>query len=163
MRPRTEADLDACITIASAVHDLDGYPVYGVEDLRGFLTVSDALGIWVAGSADRVLGHVALRRGAQPGRILEVAAEFLDRAPERLCSVTRLLVAPAARRAGVGVLLLQRAVDAAAELGRTPVLGVDDGSKAVAFYERCGWRRVERITVRTPAGHEIDQVVYVAP
>ncbi len=163
VRPRSEADLEACVRIAAEVHARDGYPLYGADDLPGFLTLPDALGIWVAEHEGAVVGHVALRPTAHPPAIVEAASRFLSRPADELCAVTRLLVAPSARRLGVGVLLLDAAVDEAHRRALTPVLGVDEGSGAVAFYERCGWRRVEALSVRTPAGDDIVQLVYVAP
>jgi len=163
VRARSDADIDACVELAAEVHARDGYPRYGADDLPGFLVLADALGVWVAVNDGVIVGHVALRPGAQPPAIIEVASTFLARPAEELCSVTRLLVAPSARRLGVGVLLLDTVTRAAVARGLVPVLGVDEGTGAVAFYERRGWRRVEALTVRTPAGEDIVQVVYVAP
>ncbi len=145
------------------MHAADGYPIYGADDLPGFLTLPDALGSWVATSEGELVGHIALRPSAEPRAIMESAGRFLALPLDALCVVTRLLVAPVARRLGVGVLLLEAAVGRARHLGLVPVLGVDEGSGAVAFYERCGWRRVEPLAVTTPSGQEIVQVVYVAP
>jgi GNAT superfamily N-acetyltransferase len=163
VRPRLEADLDACVGLAAEVHAHDGYPRYGADDLPGFLALPDALGVWVAVHGSGLVGHVALRPTAQPPEIVEVASRFLGHPAEELCAVTRLLVAVSARRLGVGVLLLDTALDAARRRGLVPVLGVDAGTGAVAFYERCGWRRVAPLSVRTPLGEEIEQIVYVAP
>lgn len=163
VRPRTDADLAACVGLAAEVHAHDGYPRYGADDLPGFLALPDALGVWVAVHAGALVGHVALRPTAEPPEIVEVASRFLERPPGELCAITRLLVAPSARRLGVGVRLFDTAVDAARGRDLVPVLGVDEGTGAVAFYERYGWRRVAPLTVRTPAGEDIVQVVYVAP
>ncbi len=163
VRPRTDADLEVCVELAAEVHARDGYPRYGADDLPGFLSLSDALGVWVAVYGDVLVGHVALRPTAQPPEMGEVASRFLELPAEELCTVTRLLVAPSARRLGVGVLLLETAIDAAHGRRLVPVLGVDEGTGAVAFYERCGWRRVAPLTVRTPSGEDLVQVVYVAP
>jgi len=161
VRPRTDDDLEPCVRMVAAVHAQDGYPRYGADDLPGFLTFPDALGIWVGEHEREVVGHIALRPTAQPPAVIESASRFLARPTEELCAVTRLLVAPGARRLGVGVLLLDAAVREARRHHLTPVLGVDEGTGAVAFYERCGWRRVEALTVRTPDGQDIVQVVYV--
>jgi GNAT superfamily N-acetyltransferase len=163
IRPRTDDDRDACVQMASEVHARDGYPVYGADDLAGFLTLPDALGIWVAEHEGAIVGHVALRPTAQPRAIVESAGRFLSRPLDELCVLTRLLVDPSARRLGVGVALLDTAVADASARGLVPVLGVDEGTGAVAFYERCGWRRVEALRVRTPPGDQIVQVVYVGP
>jgi len=161
VRPRTDGDLETCVRMAAAVHAQDGYPRYGADDLPGFLTLPDALGTWVAEHNGKVVGHVALRPTAQPPAVIESASRFLGRPAAELCAVTRLLVAPRARRLGVGVLLLDAAVNEARRRRLAPVLGVDEGTGAVAFYERSGWRRVEALTVRTPAGEDIVQVVFV--
>jgi GNAT superfamily N-acetyltransferase len=163
VRPRTDVDLDACERVAAVIHRTDGYPVFGFEDLRGFLTLPDALGLWVAESHGTVVGHVALRPRTEVDSITQMAASYLGRSPDRVSVVTRLLVSPTARRSGVGAILLGTAVQVGMDLDRWPILAVDDGSAAVAFYERCGWRRVGPVTVRTPTGLDVPQIVYVAP
>ncbi|MFL6166823.1 MAG: GNAT family N-acetyltransferase [Ornithinibacter sp.] len=62
-----------------------------------------------------------------------------------MAAVSVLFVDPAATGRGVGSALLATAVDHACALERTPVLDVvSESSRAVALYERHGWRVVGR-------------------
>jgi len=52
VRERADADLPACVQLARAVHERDGYPHYLPGDLREFLVLPDAYG-GVGGGAER--------------------------------------------------------------------------------------------------------------
>lgn len=83
-----------------------------------------------------------------------------------LASVSRLFVVPAARGRGVAEALLGTASSHAATHGLRLMLDVvDDGSPAVAVYERLGWRLVDCRTAdwTTPAGHRLPVRVYLSP
>jgi GNAT superfamily N-acetyltransferase len=162
VRHRVGLDLDSCERIAREVSRMDGYPVYGSEDLRGFIAVPDALDAWVAEKGDQLIGHAAIRPGAAAG-VIAMASELMDRPSDRLCVVSRLVVAPTARHLGIGSLLLETAVQGALDLGRWPVLDVVASSPAVAFYERCGWTRAGIVRVSLPDGSALDEVVFVWP
>ena len=66
VRERADADLPACVQLARAVHERDGYPHYLPGDLRDLLVLPDAYGAWVAEQSGRIAGHVALRRRTAP-------------------------------------------------------------------------------------------------
>lgn len=163
IRPRKEADLEACITLLDAVHAADGYPMYMPEDPASFLVTSDELGAWVAEDGDRLLGHVALRTRSSAA-MMEMAASAAGVGPEQLGVVARLLVAPGARRQGAGRALLQAAARRAVELGRRPVLDVvRTHAAAIALYHRAGWTRVGDVQVTFTTGQTVDELVFVGP
>ncbi|MFE1773594.1 GNAT family N-acetyltransferase [Streptomyces sp. NPDC059008] len=129
IRRRHDTDLDACVDVLAQVHTHSGYPHHWPRDPVRWLTPDGLTAAWVAETAGRVVGHVALC-----GR-----------------EVSRLCVAPAARGAGLGGRLL-RAVEAeAAARGLRPVLEVKTtDTAAIALYERLGW--VRRATERQEWG-----------
>jgi GNAT superfamily N-acetyltransferase len=163
VRRRTEADLDRCVALAAAVHELDGYPPYLPTDLRTFLDSPDAYGAWVVEHGDEIAGHVALhRRTLAP--VMTMAAEALQQLVERLGVVARLLVAPTGRRRGVGRTLLDVAAADAIARGLYPVLDVvTQFQAAIRLYEACGWTRVGEVAVGLPDGSSITEHVYLGP
>lgn len=58
VRPRVEADLDRCVDLATAVHDVDGYPPYLPGNLREFVASPDTIGAWVAEHDGLIAGRV---------------------------------------------------------------------------------------------------------
>ncbi|MEO3875271.1 GNAT family N-acetyltransferase [Nonomuraea sp. B12E4] len=119
IRLRTTEDLPACVEALAQVQAADRYPVDWPDDPDGWLTPAGLTSAWVAVEADAVLGHVGL---AGDGEIV------------------RLFVAPAARGRGLAGELL----DAVRAAVQSPLkLEVSsEGTAAIAFYERSGWRRV---------------------
>ena len=131
LRTRTEADLDRCIEFLRTVHDKAGYPINWPDDPQGWLTPPDAVGCWVITVDDRVVGHVAVTRGA-PGQAL----------------VERLFVDPAETGAGLGRRLLDHCLTVAAENDLDLSLEVADNCHAaIALYERAGWRETRRTPI----------------
>jgi GNAT superfamily N-acetyltransferase len=163
VRERTEADLDRCVALAFAVHELDGYPLYLPTDLRTFLVSPDAYGAWVAERGGEIVGHVALHRRSMDG-VMAMASEALHQPEDSLAVVARLLVAPTGRRGGVGRALLDVASAAAIARGLWPVLDVSTAFEgAMRLYESCGWTRAGEVTVRFPNGVTITEHVYLGP
>lgn len=118
VRPRTDADLDACVAALSTVHEADGYPMNWPADPRRWLTPSGTVAAWVALRADGVAGHVLLLDSGE---------------------VARLYVTPEARRRSVGSTLLAAVAERA---GRPLTLNVVESGRpaATALYEAAGWR-----------------------
>jgi GNAT superfamily N-acetyltransferase len=122
--------LDRCVQALRAVHETDAYPLNWPADPRGWLDPPGLLRAWIAeepgGAVD---GHVAVQRaqGETPARHVELS---------------RLYVAPAARRRSLASALVDRVRLWAAEHEYDLTLNVTDEhrSAAVAFYEAEGWR-----------------------
>lgn len=163
VRQRRESDLPACVRVAAAVRDLDGYPVNlpGGDYLR-FLASDEALGAWVAEEDGVLVGHVALhRRSSAP--VLDLASRALGLSADRLAVVARLMVEPSRRGNGIGRALLEIATDGSWERGLWPVLDVVGDAAAIALYERCGWTRAGEVTVTFGSGVTVDEVVFLGP
>jgi GNAT superfamily N-acetyltransferase len=130
IRIRHVTDLDRCVEALQAVHEADAYPLNWPADPRGWLSPPRLLRAWIAGEpGGAVDGHVALQRssGETPARYLELS---------------RLFVAPAARRRSVAGALVGCVRTWAADHGYDLTLTVTDEhrSAAVAFYAATGWR-----------------------
>jgi GNAT superfamily N-acetyltransferase len=128
IRPRTRADLDACVAALRAVHEADRYPLNWPADPARWLTPPGLAAAWVATLDDvHLAGHALLLES--PSGDLELA---------------RLFVPPAARRRAVASALLRTA----AALGRPLFLQVaaGDRSPATALYEATGWRHTHTTT-----------------
>jgi ribosomal protein S18 acetylase RimI-like enzyme len=125
IRARTSDDIDECTRLLCTLDRSDRYPRVWPDDIEAWLTPEGLLGSWVAELDGSMVGHVALRRAA--GRSM----------------VTRLWVAPSARRRGLGSALCEAACARAAELSLQPSLEVAAGRvAAIALYKSCGWTLV---------------------
>jgi GNAT superfamily N-acetyltransferase len=164
IRPRTDADLDACELPATEVHRLDGYPPRLAHNLRTFLASPGALGAWIASLDGDIVGHVALHPSSSP-EVMAVAQEATGAGYEQFGVVARLLVAPAARRSGVATTLLDTAVTAARQQGRLPILDVASHlSAAIGLYQQSGWTRIGAAVVSIPGDEDpLEEFVYLAP
>ncbi|MFE2376942.1 GNAT family N-acetyltransferase [Streptomyces sp. NPDC059398] len=130
IRPRQDADLDACVRILADVHARDRYPLYWPADPAAWITPDGLLGSWVAELDGEVAGHAVLTPGAEAGT----------------CEVNRLYVSPAARGHRMGELLMCRLTRVARESGLRPLLDVvTTHTSAVALYERLGWTRTATV------------------
>ncbi|GAA1873218.1 GNAT family N-acetyltransferase [Asanoa iriomotensis] len=138
VRPREAADLPGCVTALRAVHYADAYPLNWPDDPIGWLSPTGLARAWVAElSPGTIAGHVAVRPG----------------------ELTRLFVAPAARRRSVGTALVGAATAWGADQGVELNLEVTDEqrSAAVAFYAATGWRHTHTTEAdwTTPDGHAV--------
>ena len=125
IRARRSEDLEQCVEVLRAVRLADGYPMKWPSDPRAWLDRPQLDQAWVAQSSPGVIdGHVAVQNGRE---------------------VTRLFVAPAARRRRVASALLDHV---SVWAGGRVILNVIDkpGSPAVAFYEATGWRYTHTTT-----------------
>jgi ribosomal protein S18 acetylase RimI-like enzyme len=147
IRNREAADINLCVQALAAVHRANGYPTNWPDDPGRWLTPFGTLRAWIASANEvSVAGHVILRqvRASATG---EVAAE-----------VSRLFVAPAARRQGIALALLQKATHWATMNETDLVLEVADHLRdARALYERAGFRRTntKRADWTTPDGQPV--------
>jgi GNAT superfamily N-acetyltransferase len=125
IRARRSEDLDRCVDVLREVRLANGYPMKWPSDPRAWLDRPELDQAWVAESSPGVIvGHVAVQNGRE---------------------ITRLFVAPAARRLKVASALLDHVSVWAG--GRMILNVIDDpGSPAVAFYEGTGWRYTHTTT-----------------
>jgi ribosomal protein S18 acetylase RimI-like enzyme len=122
IRARTREDIEQCTRLLCALDRADRYPLIWPDDIETWLTPEGLLGSWVAELDGSVVGHVALRRAA-------------DRS-----MLTRLWVAPSARRRGLGSALCEAACARATELSLQPSLEVAASRvAAIALYRSRGW------------------------
>jgi GNAT superfamily N-acetyltransferase len=162
VRERTESDLDACLELARVVNETDDYPVYLPADLRSFLFPAQAIAAWVAEIDGHIVGHVALHQRGND-TVMQVVADVTGLPADRFGVVARLIVAPEARRLGVGRVLLQTAADDAVDRGLQPMLDVvTRHSAAVRLYEDAKWIRVAEVVVQF-GDVEVEELVYLAP
>ncbi|MFF7941216.1 hypothetical protein ACFZC5_15995 [Nocardia gamkensis] len=63
IRPRSEADLDACTAALRHVHERDRYPEIWPDDPAGWLSPPKLLAAIVAERDQTVVGHVGLDAG----------------------------------------------------------------------------------------------------
>jgi GNAT superfamily N-acetyltransferase len=127
IRARTREDIEQCARLLRDLDRADRYPLLWPEDVEAWFTPEGLLGSWVAEVDGSVAGHVALRRAAGSSM------------------VTRLWVAPSARRRGLGSALCEAACARAAQLSLHPSLEVAAGrAAAIALYEKGGWTFVSR-------------------
>jgi GNAT superfamily N-acetyltransferase len=129
IRARRSEDIDQCVQMLREVRLANGYPTKWPADPRAWLDRPEFDQAWVATSSPGVtVGHVAVQKGRE---------------------VTRLFVAPAARRLGVASALLDHVSIWAG--GRLILKVVDKPrSAAVAFYESTGWRYTRTTTAEWP-------------
>jgi len=137
------------------VHETSGYPTNWPVDPAQWLTPTDIACAWVATTtAMPVAGHVILRRpdDGLPG--------------PRAVEVSRLFVAPAARRQGVAQALLDQAIDWATASGLDLVLEVTDELRAArALYEQAGFQLTRTMVAgwTAPGGQPVTLHRYVRP
>lgn len=163
IRNRSPSDGAALEAIASETHQLDGYPVYLPDDLKSFVMDEGALGAWVAATGAEVLGHVALHRTSAV-EVMKMVLATTGLAEDSIVFVARLLVAPTARRRGVGRALLEKATQEAGSLGRRAFLDVvRDHRAAIALYEECGWRSIGSVDWTLPGDLPLRELVYISP
>ncbi|HVJ98753.1 MAG TPA: GNAT family N-acetyltransferase [Acidimicrobiia bacterium] len=164
LRARTAGDLSACAQLACEVHIVDGYPVeVPGGDFLAFVKGTDALGAWVAEIERNLVGHVALHRASSPAA-MRLARSKLEVPASSLGIVARLLVAPSARRSGIGSRLLSVAANEARARGLAPILDVVSRHRdAIALYERENWTRLGSTHVTLMNGKTVDEYVYAAP
>ena len=163
IRDARPADRDALAALAARAFraafgaqndpaDLDAY-VGAAFDARqcGAELADPALRVLLAEDADGLRGYATLRDGA-------VDACVTGPAP---LEVWRLYAAPEAVGQGVGAALMGACLDAARAMNRETVwLGVwDQNPRAIAFYERWGFRTVGSHGFRLGEDHQTDLVM----
>ena len=118
IRPRTDADLPACVATLRTVHETDGYPLNWPGDPVAWLTPPDTRQAWVAVAGEAVAGHAIVTGEGE---------------------LTRLFVDPRRRGSGLARELIGRA--RALHGGRLHLEVAN--AAAAAYYERTGWLFVD--------------------
>ena len=163
IRRKHHVDADACLELARLTHKVDGYPKYLPDDLDAFVNNPAEMAAWVAESAGRIVGHVAVHRvtgdPASP-----VASSATGLAAEEMLVIARLMVHPNARRIGVGRQLLETATSYATIRQLLPILDVlQESDAAIALYEDQGWRRGGPLVLPLHGHPALQLWVYVGP
>ncbi|HET6963938.1 MAG TPA: GNAT family N-acetyltransferase [Acidimicrobiales bacterium] len=163
IRGRCDGDVPALESLARMVYETDGYPIYLPADLRDFLVGPAAHGAWVAAEGGELLGHVALHRRSWAD-VMELACQSTGLAQADLAVVARLLVSPAARRRGIGRVLLATATTAALDMGLCPILDVAARYEAAnRLYRAEGWQSLGTVRFPMPDGTTVEEHVYLGP
>lgn len=139
VRPATLADMESLSEVLVEVHGLDGYPVEGVSSAQQWLWLPQAIQQWVATRSGEPIGHIAL----MPPMDGDIAPRLLAQkhVPEaNLAVVSRLFVAPSARKRSVADYLMEVAEAHARENDLHLVLDVlCKDESAIRLYRRRGW------------------------
>lgn len=163
VRPKALADAEELLALAYEVQRQDGYPRYLPDDLTAFIThKAEDIG-WVAESAGRIVGHVALHRAAG-NPTLPAAQRATGLASDQLAVLARLLVAPSVRRQGVAQQLIAVVLQHAQAQGQRVVLDVvKEAAGPIRLYEGLGWTRLEDVQLLIRDGAVLDLWVYLSP
>jgi GNAT superfamily N-acetyltransferase len=164
LRDRAASDLPALVALLQRVYHGDGYPTVWPTDPGSWLAARNEYGARVVQVDAALAGHVSLGRPpTEPCGALWTAAT--DRPIEQLAEVTRLFTEPSVRRAGLGRLLLDRAVQAAHQQGAWPVLNVrrDGRPDAVHLYQTTGWHLVGTVPRRLGDGQDRPFDCWIGP
>jgi GNAT superfamily N-acetyltransferase len=141
IRRKHHVDANACLELARLTHEVDGYPKYLPDDLDAFINNPAEIAAWVAESAGRLVGHIAVH-AATTDPAFPVASSATGLTAEEMLVIARLMVHPKARRMGVGRQLLHTATSYAAIRQLMPILDVlQESDAAIALYEDRGWHR----------------------
>ena len=163
IRPKLQSDNEPCLELLRAVHDVDLYPRYWPRDPSQFLAPEYETAAWIATDDGAIVGHVALH-DASRDPTLPAAQRATGAHSAQLAVLARLLVAPDARRQGIGGQLVDAATKHARSLGQRCVLDVvQSSSGAIALYESLGWQRVEQLSLALREHPSLDLWVYVGP
>jgi GNAT superfamily N-acetyltransferase len=155
VRLREPADLGLCVDVLAAVHERDTYPLQWPADPVSWLTPPGLSSAWVAEVGGELVGHVAL-----------TCDDVAQTPTSGRAELSRLFVSPTFRGHGVGVQLLDTARQRAAHQGWTLWLEVVEGAGTAAdFYDRQGWRLVNRRSANwtTSTGYRPVLRQYVEP
>jgi len=163
IRERTSSDLPACARALREVHEVDGYPVEGVDDAEGWLLPAGLLNAWVSGTPNKILGHVAIC-APQGEAAVSMLIEQTGLAEERIAVMARLFVVPAARGKNLGQGLATAAAAYAWSRDLRVVFDVMAKDKtAIRLYERLGCQRLGTTLHQFGDGQQVPAYCYVAP
>jgi GNAT superfamily N-acetyltransferase len=140
IRDRDPADLPRCLAVLAEVHHRDRYPLNWPADPHRWLSPPQAVHAWIAETdLGTVIGHVAVHHVDAPP----------EPAYTGTVEISRLFVAPAARRHHVATTLLHHARQWATTHRLNLVLEIVEDRRstaAMALYERTGWQHTDTTT-----------------
>lgn len=144
IRPRTEADIDACISALSVLYKTEDYPKGANRDLHDFLTNEKNEQCWIAEDTQgKIVAHVSTSTiGHDPG--LDLWRQLHPDDAKTVSLLSRLFVLPEARGrkdgGSVAEMLMNAAIDWNFKQGYRLLLVVMTNSEAaIRLYERTGW------------------------
>ncbi len=141
VRPRADSDLPALAKVLVRVHAVDGYPVEGIDDPQGWLTMHDAFGCWTATVDGVPVGHVALVHPSDGDDLTKAWRAGTGDEAGALAIIARLFVDPNSRRLGLGRALMDAAIAKANELRKSVALDVmTKDVDARRLYARLGFQ-----------------------
>lgn len=161
IRPRTDDDIQDCVSLLQSIQDTDGYP-QGIGDLKSFLTKDYIRHAWVAESNGSVLGHISI---GQPEKDLAIDLwRELHSGDEAIAVLSRLFVASIHRKRRVSSSLVEVAVTSNAEKGIRLLLWVVVANEAaIRLYDRLGWVRFGSTTYTYEDGQTTDAICFASP
>ncbi|WP_422388945.1 GNAT family N-acetyltransferase [Janibacter terrae] len=143
IRRTTSADLDDLARVLTHVHEVDGYPVEGVNDPRSWLTLTNPIGQWTALLDGHAVGHVGLASPTAEDVAPHLLSQQESLSIDDMAVLVRLFVDPAARGGSIATRLISTAVSEAGELGLWTTLDVMEKDRAATrLYEALGWRKI---------------------
>jgi ribosomal protein S18 acetylase RimI-like enzyme len=162
IRPRREEDIPALAAALVRVHELDGYPVEGVADPKGWLRHDRELQSWAAIDNGNPIGQITLARAVPDDDAAKSWREHTAHSVDRLAIPIRLFVDPDHRGAGVGQLLMEAALDFARSQNLSVAFEVMlKDEAAIRLYERLGAERIATLTHAYGDGAGEPAAVYV--
>ncbi|WP_018252336.1 GNAT family N-acetyltransferase [Salinispora mooreana] len=162
IRDRVPADLQRCISVLADVHRLDRYPLNWPADTYQWLSPDNTRHAWIAERGSTLVGHVAIHHpasAADPAFTTNPVAATSP-AATTVVEISRLFVAPAARRHNTATRLLHHARQWATEHQLDLMLEIVDDPRsaaAIALYEHTGWRHTHTTTAdwTSPEGRPV--------
>ena len=150
LRERRDSDSDQLAADLERTHRQDRYPyrwpsggLTGPDAVHRFLYPEDAIGAWVVCDKTGPAGQIVLESDRDQGTVSWPELTGLPAGSHAV--ISRLFIAPRARRRGGFRLLLDAAVQRAHEVGLRAVLDVFEiNTTAHAGYLALGWREIGR-------------------
>lgn len=168
IRDWVPADLQRCISVLADVHRRDRYPLNWPADPHQWLSPDNTRHAWIAERDSTVVGHVADHHPAATTDLASTTDRVAVTSPVAAISpgsatvaeVSRLFVAPVARRLNAATRLLHHARQWATEHQLDLTLEIVDeprSAAAIALYERTGWRHTHTATAdwTSPGGRPV--------
>lgn len=164
VRPRRDHDLQALGQVLVRVHQEDGYPVEGVADPIGWLTLPRLLVAWAAVYRGHPVGHAALTLATLEDDAARIWHEHTGERIDRLAIPIRLFVDPVYRSHGVGGMLTRTVQEYGRKQGLALAFDVMLKDRAaIRLYEAAGCVKIGNLTHRHGDGKSEPAAVYVVP